>query len=327
VFKYPYAHVVREQMKRVALIKDIVNFLRTEKEATSSEVYAHLSSRHKLSKRYAQKLLKELVEEEVIEKGEKKDVYVTYGFSKSIHHFESEGDRRAYMKHVNTILCLTKDRNEMPIVYVEVLEEELTWLFGRKYELNEAQRWYQSIIRANLDIEGIDRIDRFPRPEAIRDMFLSHIRTGYNSFIWQASQSLKEKYGDKFPLKEMLGAYESEASQVHEAFNALEPRKDILGVPVERLFGDGRTYARPPDVPLPGKILSRPEFDLTDAKPKPLTPTELLVKIIKIPEYEARQTEELFRNILQELLQIYLKHWFNIPMGGTCQTCEGLIND
>jgi predicted transcriptional regulator len=317
--------------KRIPLVKDIINFLRTEKEATSSEVYAHLSSRHKLSKRYAQKLLKELVEEEVIEKGEKKDVYVTYGFSKSIHHFESEGERRAYMKHANTILCLTKDRNEMPTIYVEVLEEELSWLFGRKYELNEAQRWYQSIIRANLDIEVIDRL---PRPDSIRQMFLSHIKTGYRS-IWQASQSLKEKHGDRFPLKEMLKAYESEGSKVHEAFNALEPRKDVFGVPVKTLFGDGRTYtyARPPpDVPLPGKIPIRPELNVTDEKlltptPKQLTPTELLVKTMNIPTYEAKQTEQSFRNILQELLQIYLKHWAYIPMGGSCQTCEGLIND
>jgi hypothetical protein len=152
-----------------------------------------------------------------------------------------------------------------------------------------------------------------------------------------------DKYNDKFPLKEMPSAYVSQESPVHEAFGALEPRKDILGVTVRRFFGDGRMYALPPSDPIPGEIPRRPDpsdLNLTDAKSKPvasvpatpapfttmpldkkskpLTPTELLVKTMKIPEYEAKQINEKFESILKGLLEIYLKHWSNIPMGETC---------
>jgi hypothetical protein len=319
-------------------MKWTLDFIRTARGAKFADIYADLHAKdkdmhpkHNLTKRYAHDILRALLYIGALEKDEQTGLYHIYGVRQSLaHHFRNEEDREAYMTHASVILYSAPGKNEIPVIYFEVLEEELTWLFGRNYQLNEAQQWFQKSVQANLLLEGIKAIDGFPRPEAIKDMFLSHMKTGYSSSIWQASQSLKEKYGDRFPLKEMLKAYESEGSKVHEAFNALEPRKDVFGVPVKTLFGDGRTYARPPsDVPL-----SRPEFDLTDAKPKPLTstskpltPTEVLVKTMNIPKYEAKQTEERFRSILQELLQIYLKHWVNIPMGGSCQTCEGLIND
>jgi hypothetical protein len=345
-------------------MKWTLDFIRTARGAKFADIYADLHAKdtdmhpkHNLTKRYAHDILRALLYIGALEKDEQTGLYHVHGVRQSLaHHFRNKEDREAYVTHASVILYSTPGKNEIPVIYFELLEEELTWLFGRNYQLNEEQRWYQNIIWANHDIEGTSTIERFPRPEAIKDMFLSHIKTGYSSSIWQASQSLKEKYGDRFPLSEMLNAYiNSEANQLHEAFSALESRKDILGVPVERLLGEGRMYARPRDGPIPPDVIpgrsdsgglnlttdtkSKPVASLPsttqaplaarplDKKPKPLTPTEVLITTMNIPKYEARQTDERFRDILQGLLQVYLKHWANIPMGGSCQTCETLVDE
>ena len=60
--------------------------------------------------------------------------------------------------------------------------------------------------------------------------------------------------------------------------------------------------------------------------PKKVDPVDRLAKSLNIPHDEAKRVYEDFEQVVKEVVNLYLRHWSTIPMGGVCDVCRGLAS-